>query len=77
MRSRILSAGLAAAFLPGTCSPIEGLLGSGQQGSPFGIVAPLDGGFPSKGFSLLLQTTDPPPEDNEPVDMPDGGGNGS
>lgn len=74
MRSRILSAGLAAAFLPGTCSPIEGLLGPVQQGSPFGIVAPLDGGFTVKGLPLLLQGGeggDPPPD--EPVDPPDGG----
>ncbi len=74
MRSRILSAGLAAAFLPGPCTPMEGLLGSGQQGSPFSVVAPLDGGFPFKGLPLLLQGGDggdPPPD--EPVDPPDGG----
>ncbi len=71
MRSRILSAGLAAAFLPGTCSPIERLLGPAQQGPPFGVVTPLDDGFTFKGLQLLMKEQDPPPPD-APVDPPDG-----
>lgn len=67
MRSRILSAGLAAVFLPGTCSPIDGLLSPGLQGPPLDVVAPLDGGFMVKGFPLLLQAAD-----EEPEDVPDG-----
>lgn len=78
MRSRILSAGLAAALLPGTCSPIEGLLGPAHQGPSFEVVGTLDDGFTVKGLSLLMTTTDPPPPDDEdPVDVPDHGGGGS
>lgn len=75
MRSRILSVGLAAALLPGTCSPIEGLLGPAQQGPPFDVVAQPDDGFTVKGLPLLLHEGDPPPDpppDDEPVDMPPG-----
>ncbi len=74
MSPKILSAGLAAALLPGTCSPIEGLLGPAQKAPPFGVVAPLDGGFTVKGLPLLLQEQDQPP--GEPEDIP-GGSEGS
>ena len=72
MRSRILSAGLAAAFLPGTCSPIEDLLGPAQRGPSFEVVGPLDDGFTVKGLPLLLQAAHPLPDDGEPVDAPGG-----
>ena len=71
MRSRILSAGLAAALLPGTCTPVESLFGPAQQGQPFEVVAPQDDGLTVKGLSLLLQEPEDPPP-GEPVDPPDG-----
>lgn len=74
MRSLVLSAGLAAALLPGTCSQIESLSGTTQLGPPYSVAAPLDDGFTIKGLPLVLQAVDAPPEEDEPVDVPDNGG---
>ncbi len=57
-RSRILSSGLALAFLPGTCTMLDVGIGSG----------PLDGIAPIKSLQLFLAELPP----DEPVSPPDG-----
>ncbi len=57
-RSRILPAGLALAFMPGTCTMLDVGLGSG----------PLDGIVPIKSVQLFLAELPP----DEPVHPPDG-----
>lgn len=59
-RSRILSSGLALAFMPGTCTMLEGVMGPGS----------MDGIPAIKSVQLFLQTTELPPDD--PVDPPNG-----
>lgn len=59
-RSRILPAGLALAFVPGTCTMLDGVVGSG----------PVDGFAPIKSVQLFLVATEPPPD--EPVAPPNG-----
>jgi hypothetical protein len=74
VRSKVLSAGLLAAFLPGTCNLTEGLLAPLQQRSSFDIVAPFDVGFGIGNRQASFK--DEPEEPKEPVDVPDGS-NGS
>lgn len=57
-RSRILSTGLALAFMPGTCTMLDVGIGSG----------PLDGIMPIKSVQLFLAELPP----DEPVAPPDG-----
>ncbi len=62
-RSRILSSGLALAFLPGTCTMLDVGIGSG----------PLEGIAPIKNIQLFLVTGDPQEEEQE--DPPSDTGN--
>lgn len=65
MRSRIVSAGkilstgLLAALLPGTCAPMESLLGRTQQGVSLDVLAPFGGAFSPK-LGLMMSGEDPP-----------------
>lgn len=71
MSPKILSAGLAAAFLPGTCTTLDGIVGPGRQAPLLSMAVPADEASPFKSLQLFMQAADPPPED-EPVDPPDG-----
>jgi len=70
MRTRVLSAGLLVAFLPGTCSQVDGLLTSLQGQGSYDIVAPFDVAY-TLGSRQILFVDEPaegdpadPPEDN-------------
>ena len=71
MRSKFLSAAVATAFLPGTCTTLDGVMSMGGGPPLSGIVAPADEVLPLKSMRFLMQTEDPPLED-EPVDPPVG-----
>ena len=75
MSPKILSTGLAVAFLPGTCTTLDGVVAPGRQASLLNMAVPADEASPLKSLQLFMQTPDPPPDD-EPVDPP-GGSEGS
>ncbi len=76
MSPKILSAGLAVAFLPGTCTTLDGVVAPGRQASLLNMAVPADEASPLKSVQLFMQAADPLPEDDEPVDIP-GGSEGS
>ena len=79
MRSRlvaagkILSTGLLAGLLPGTCAPMESLLGRAQQGVSLDFLAHFGGAFAAK-LGLMMKGEDPPDEPPEGPGGSEGGG---
>ncbi len=67
MNPKILSAGLAAAFLPGTCTILDGVVAPGQQAPLLSMAVPADEASPLKSFQLFMQE-----QEDEPVDAPNG-----
>ena len=68
MRTKILSAGLLVAFLPGTCAQVDGLLTSLQGQGAYDMVTPFDVSYTLGSRQILFVDE---PEDDEPVEPPD------
>ncbi len=67
MSPKILSTGLAVAFLPGTCTTLDGVVAPGRQAPLLSMAAPADEASPLKSLQPFMET-----QEDEPVDPPDG-----
>lgn len=73
MYAKLLSAAVVAGMFPGTCDSTLSLYDPQLQVPTLLVAADSDFDFARGGKTVLfMETTDPPPDDDEPVDVPGG-----
>ena len=73
MYPKLLSAAVAAGMFPGTCGSTLSLYGPPFQEPTLSVATDSDFDFARGGkTALFMETSDPPPGDDEPAEVPGG-----